>query len=246
MIRLPSNWLRFPLLISMRWHRSALIPVGLALVASLCTAQPAPITLTVALRTTTDQPVAQVAVAVIDAASTVRLCQDVTDRNGQAHFAGIAPVDVRIQLVGTLPDGVKLRPTPQDQDGIWVSLPGRDWTMQLRVDTDGLVFPDLHADGAGAPDAQDGGDPLASAPLAPRPLSIAPNAVHVDADQPPPTPVRATALAAPSQSAAYAAATTSDDPADDGLATTVAATLLLLALGTMLIVVLRIAARTRL
>jgi hypothetical protein len=66
------------------------------------------------------------------------------------------PAEVRVRLTGTLPDGTALRPTPQDLEGIWVKLPGHDWLMELRADTDGLVFPELSATGAGAPDAMDG------------------------------------------------------------------------------------------
>ena len=120
-------------------------------------AQAAPIVLTVQLRSTVaDAPVPNIAVLVLDAASGQLLARGTTDRRGQLRFVQMPPTEVRVQLTGTLPDGTALRPTPQDSNGIWVNLPQRDWRMDLRVDTDGLVFPDLSAGSAGAPDAQDG------------------------------------------------------------------------------------------
>jgi hypothetical protein len=119
-------------------------------------AQATPISLTVQLRSTVaNAPVPRVAVKIVDAASNHLLAQGVTDARGQAHFAQMPPTEVRVRLSGALPDGTPLRPTPQDTEGIWVRLPGRDWLMDLRADVDGLVFPDLSAGSAGAPDARD-------------------------------------------------------------------------------------------
>jgi hypothetical protein len=120
-------------------------------------AQATPIVLTVQLRSTVaNAPVPHIAVTVVDAASNGVLAQGTTDARGQARFPQMPPTEVRVRLTGTLPDGTALRPTPQDIEGIWVKLPGHDWLMDLRADTDGLVFPDLSASSAGAPDAQDG------------------------------------------------------------------------------------------
>lgn len=140
---LPARWLLIALLVLLtpRWTA----------------AQAGPIVLTVQLRSTVaDAPIPHVAIRVLEAASGHLLAQGMTDQRGQARFAQMPPTEVRVQLTGTLPDGTALRPTPQDTQGIWVNLPGHDWRMDLRVDTDGLVFPDLSASGAGAPDAQDG------------------------------------------------------------------------------------------
>src|SRR5215210_2900167 len=86
-------------------------------------AQPGPIVLTVQLRSTVgDTPVPNIAVRVIDAASSQLLAQGMTDRHGQARFAQVPPTEVRVSLSGALPDGTALRPTPQDTHGIWVNL----------------------------------------------------------------------------------------------------------------------------
>jgi hypothetical protein len=119
-------------------------------------AQTMPIVLTVQLRSTiANTPVPGIAVRVVDAASDQVLAQGTTDARGQVRFPQMPPTEVRVRLTGTLPDGTALRPTPQDTEGIWVKLPGHDWLMELRADTDGLVFPELSASSAGAPDAQD-------------------------------------------------------------------------------------------
>ena len=117
-------------------------------------AQPRPVVLTVHLLTVAREPVPQVEVRVIDAASDQRLAAGTTDGKGQVRFGGMPPTDVRVRLTGTLPDGTPLRHTRQDQRGIWVNLPAHDWLMDLRADVDGLVFPDLGLGNAGAPDAE--------------------------------------------------------------------------------------------
>lgn len=116
-------------------------------------AQAYPIVLTVQLHTVADAAVPGVTVKVIDAASDHGLAVGTTNATGQVRFAEMPPVDIRVRLTGQLPDGAVLRYTRQDQRGIWVSLPAHDWVMALRVDTDGLVFPDLGLGNAGAPDA---------------------------------------------------------------------------------------------
>ena len=120
------------------------VPVG---------SQPAPIVMTVQLLTVAREPVPEVAVSVVDAASDRPLAAGTTDSRGQARFDGMPPTEIRVRLTGRLADGTALRHTRQDQRGIWVQLPAHDWLMDLRADTDGLVFPDLGLGNAGAPDA---------------------------------------------------------------------------------------------
>ena len=120
------------------------VPVG---------SQPAPIVLTVQLLTVAREPVPEVAVSVVDAATDRPLAAGTTDGRGQARFDGMPPTEIRVRLTGRLADGTALRHTRQDQRGIWVNLPAHDWLMDLRADTDGLVFPDLGLGNAGAPDA---------------------------------------------------------------------------------------------
>jgi len=116
-------------------------------------AQPEPITLTVQCRTVAGMPVASVTVTVFDAATDAMLAEGWTDSAGLVRFRDVPPAEIRVRLAGALPSGAALRHTRQDQRGIWVSLPARDWVMDLRIDTDGLVFPDLGLGNAGAPDA---------------------------------------------------------------------------------------------
>ncbi len=115
-------------------------------------AQAASIVLTVQLRTVMDVPVPNIVVRVVDAAADHVLAAGTTDGRGQARFPDMPAMEIRVLLAGTLPDGTTLRHTRQDQQGIWVDLPARDWVMDLRVDVDGLVFPDLGLGNAGAPD----------------------------------------------------------------------------------------------
>jgi len=98
-------------------------------------------------------PIPGIAVTVLDAASDAMLAEGKTDSAGLVRFRDMPPAEIRVRLTGALPGGTALRHTRQDQRGIWVSLPARDWVMDLRVDTDGLVFPDLGLGNAGAPDA---------------------------------------------------------------------------------------------
>jgi len=116
-------------------------------------AQPALIVVTVQLLTVAGEPVPEVAVSVVDAASDRPLAARTTDASGQARFDGMPPTEIRVRLTGRLADGTALRHTRQDRRGIWVNLPTHDWLMDLRADTDGLVFPDLGLGNAGAPDA---------------------------------------------------------------------------------------------
>ena len=131
--------------------------LGLLLAASssprMVEAQTLPVALTVQLHTVSDAVVPGITVQVIDAASDQALAEGTTNGAGQARFAGVPPTEIRVRLTGTLPDGTILRHTRQDQRGIWVNLPAHDWVMALRVDADGLIFPDLGLGNAGAPDA---------------------------------------------------------------------------------------------
>ena len=130
----------------------SLLPPALA-GASATNAQGGPIVLTVQLLTVDRVPVPGVSVEVIDAATNHRLAQGTTDDQGQVRFSSMAPTEVRVRITGTLADGTMLRHTRQDRHGIWVNLPVRDWLMDLRADSDGLIFPDLGLGNAGAPDA---------------------------------------------------------------------------------------------
>lgn len=136
---------------------AALLALLLATIyrAGVVDAQARPIALTVQVHTVVGDPVFHVGIWVFDAASGQLLAKETTDDRGQARFASVPPTEIRVRLNGALSNGIKLRHTRQDQEGIWVNLPARDWVMMLRVDSDGLVFPDLGLNSAGAPDAID-------------------------------------------------------------------------------------------
>ena len=142
---------------ALAWGSLAMLLPALLLAGLICplavAAQPTPIVLTVQLLTVAREPVPGVEVSVVDAASDQRLAAGTTDGRGQARFGAMPPTEIRVRLTGRLADGTALRHTRQDQRGIWVNLPAHDWLMDLRADTDGLVFPDLGLGNAGAPDA---------------------------------------------------------------------------------------------
>ena len=156
-------------------------------------AQAEPVVLTVRCRTVADAPVPGVAVTVIDAPSDVVLAEGTTDGAGLVRFHEMPPTELRVRLAGSLPGGTPLRHTRQDQDGIWVNLPTRDWVMELRVDEDGLVFPDLGLGNAGAPDADVAtaiaeGTLPAIFPIAPAATTVSPTMLHPSPVVLPPTP----------------------------------------------------------
>ena len=121
--------------------------------ASRAHAQSGQIVLTVRLLTVERAPVPGVLVEVIDAATNHLLARGTTDGQGKVRFSTVPPTEIRVRLLGTLPDGTTLRHTRQDQRGIWVNLPACAWLMDLRADADGLGFPDLGLGNCGAPDA---------------------------------------------------------------------------------------------
>lgn len=134
-------------------------------------------TLLVRLWTVEDAPVPAARVRVIDARSDRLIVEAGTDGAGEARFEGLAAGEVRVVITGRHPDGMPLQQDGQDTRGIWVRLPARDWTMDLRADLDGAVFPDLGIDGGGAVDGEDAtaiaqGTFAQSFPAAPRATTL--------------------------------------------------------------------------
>lgn len=115
-------------------------------------AQSQTMVLTVLVRDTLDQPLAGIEVRVIEAASGQPIAEGSTDGEGKLVLPTMPPAVVRVIVSGTLPSGTPVRLLGQDTRGIWVNLPSSAWLMDLRVDTDGTVFPDLGAASAGAVD----------------------------------------------------------------------------------------------
>jgi len=130
--------------------------IGLALLApGAAAAQKTSITLVVRLWTTEDAPVPLARVQVIDAQSDRLINEGTTDGVGEARFAEMPVAEIRVVVSGRRPDGTPLHQVAQDARGIWVRLPARNWTMDLRADIDGAVFPDLGIAGGGAVDGLD-------------------------------------------------------------------------------------------
>ena len=123
-------------------------------------AQTGPATLVVQLRTTAGFPVPNAQVQVVEAASNRNLVAGRTDERGQVRFPALTVTEVRVVIAGSLVNGTALKQMGQDASGIWLSLPASEWLMDLRVDDDGAVTPDLT--GAGTSGA--GPDALAHMP----------------------------------------------------------------------------------
>lgn len=133
-------------------------------------AQSQTMVLTVLLRDTLDQPLAGIEVRVIEAASGQPIAEGSTNQEGTLILPTMPPAVVRVIVSGTMPNGTPLRLVEQDTRGIWVKLPTSAWLMDLRVDTDGTVFPDLGAASAGAVDGVDE-TALAQAPEPTQPMA---------------------------------------------------------------------------
>ena len=166
-----------------RHARACRVLLGLfAAVSLVCLTAPSvgaqtSMTLLVRLWTVEDAPVPAAEVRVIDARSDRLIVEAVTDSAGEARFEGLAAGEARVVITGRRPDGIPLQQDGQDARGIWVRLPARDWTMDLRADLDGAVFPDLGIDGGGAVDGEDAtaiaqGTFAQSFPAAPRATTL--------------------------------------------------------------------------
>ncbi len=129
--------------------------IALAILPMPTLAQSATTTLTVQVRDTADRPLAEIAVRVVGASSREPLGQATTNANGLAIFDAIPASEVRVVLEGTLPSGTALTLIGQDATGIYANLSTSSWLMDLRVDEDGSVFPDLGLNSAGAADGDD-------------------------------------------------------------------------------------------
>lgn len=123
--------------------------------ASLVHGQATATILTVLLRDTAGQPIADAAVRVIDAASLQPLANGRTNGSGSSTIFDLPTTTIRVVVEGVLPDGTPLVLLGQDAEGIRVTLPPTLWLMDLRVAADGTVFPDMGLTGAGAADGAD-------------------------------------------------------------------------------------------
>jgi hypothetical protein len=75
-------------------------------------------------------------------ADTPVLAQARTDAQGQVTFTGISVSQLRVRVSGTLVSGAHLYQPGADAQGIALFLGPPPTTLDLRVDTDGMVLPD--------------------------------------------------------------------------------------------------------
>jgi hypothetical protein len=87
-------------------------------------------------------PLAGLTVQIHAGAATPVLSEARTDAQGQAVFATISVNQVRVRVLGTLASGAQLYQIGADATGVAVFLGPPPTTLDLRVDSDGMVLPD--------------------------------------------------------------------------------------------------------
>lgn len=105
-------------------------------------AQPQLPDLTVTLHDVAGAPLAGVVVLVRDASGSQTLAQAVTDANGAASFTHLMESQVRVAVLGALPNGTTLYQPGDDAVGIRLLLNALPATLTLRSAADGMVAPD--------------------------------------------------------------------------------------------------------
>jgi hypothetical protein len=118
--------------------------VVLLVPASVC-AQDSPPTATdliVTVRDVRGTPLAGLTVQIRAGADAPVLNEARTDAQGQAVFANISVSQVRVRVIGTLASGTPLYQPGADAPGIALFLGPPPTTLDLRVDSDGMVLPD--------------------------------------------------------------------------------------------------------
>jgi hypothetical protein len=87
-------------------------------------------------------PLAGLTVQIRAGADTPILAQAISNAQGQAVFATISVSQVRVRVIGTLASGAPLYQPGADAPGIALFLGPPPTTLDLRVDSDGMVLPD--------------------------------------------------------------------------------------------------------
>ena len=98
--------------------------------------------LIVTVRNVLGAPIPGLTVQISAGADTPILAQVVTDAQGQAVFATISVSQVRVRVIGTLASGAQLYQPGADAPGVAVFLGPPPTTLDLRVDSDGMMLPD--------------------------------------------------------------------------------------------------------
>src|SRR5262245_60141304 len=120
----------------------SLVVVWLAVHDGAALAQTQPPDLTVTLHDVVGTPLPGVIVIVRDASGSQTLAQAATDPNGAASFAHLMESQVRVAILGTLPNGTKLYQPGNDAAGISLLLNPLPFTLALRSAADGMIVPD--------------------------------------------------------------------------------------------------------
>ena len=98
--------------------------------------------LIVTVRDVQGAPLPGVTVQIRAGADTPILAQAVSTAQGQAVFANITVSQLRVRVIGTLASGAQLYQPGADAPGVTVFLGPPPTTLDLRVDSDGMVLPD--------------------------------------------------------------------------------------------------------
>jgi len=158
----------------------SLIVIWLAVNGGVARAQTQPPDLTVTLHDVVGVPLAGVTVIVRDAGASHTLAQAATDANGAATFANLMESQVRVAVVGTLPNGTKLYQPGNDAAGISLLLDPLPATLELRSAADGMIVPDPAAM------ARERGIPIATEVVVIPTAPVAPTVSVAQAIAPPP------------------------------------------------------------
>jgi len=143
-------------------------------------AQTQPPDLIVTLHDVANIPLRGVTVIVRDSGGTHDLARASTDAQGTATFMALTESQVRIVIVGTLPNGTKLYQPGNDAAGISLLLNPLPFTLALRSAADGMIVPDPAAM------AREPGIPIATAVAVIPTAPVAPTVSVAQAAAPPP------------------------------------------------------------
>jgi len=158
----------------------SLMVVWLAVNGGVARSQTQPPDLTVTLHDVVGAPLAGVTVIVRDSGASHTLAQAATDAHGAATFANLMESQVRVAVVGTLPDGTKLYQPGNDAAGISLLQGTLPFTLALRSAADGMIVPDPAAM------AREPGIPIATAVAVIPTAPVAPTVSVAQAAAPPP------------------------------------------------------------
>jgi hypothetical protein len=172
--------------------------VWLALSGGTALAQTQPPDLIVTLHDVANAPLPGVMVIVRDGGGSHTLAQAATDAHGVATFSNLMESQVRIAIVGVLPNGTRLYQPGNDAAGISLLLDPLPATLALRSAADGMIVPDPAAM------AREPGIPIATEVAVIPTAPVAPTVSVTQAVAPPPAAVPQVAAGAATEGAGLA------------------------------------------